>query len=306
MAEPHATPERYDFRERHDTGVITCQRVADGAPILHVSHDEDGDWQFLCGGDHPDGGPDGGVMTCLGCTVAKDPSLNATAGLGWGQQASREGVASPWRSDQEDARWKRVLGRRWLCRTCGEEHDGLFDLACGKPDPWSGSEEKKPNSETSHTRHFLSEDFCVLDGEHFFVRCVLFLPLKGTEGQSFGIGVWSTLSEKNFERYRETFDSGEQGELGPWFGWFSNRLEGYPDTLNLKCQVHPRAGRLRPWIEITAADHPLAAEQREGITFDRLAVILALYGHALEGDPPPSAIDRATPRGWRWPWTRSR
>ena len=132
------------------------------------------------------------------------------------------------------------------------------------------------------SRHFLSEDFCVLEGEHFFVRCVLDLPLLGTEGRSFGLGVWSTLSEANFKLYCDTFDTGKQDELGPWFGWFSNRLKAYPNTLNLKCQVHPRPGRQRPWIEITQPDHPLAKEQREGISVERLAEILALDGHAVD------------------------
>ncbi len=285
MVERHATPERFEFTERHSTGAITCRKVADGAPILYVSHDEDGAWQFLCGGEHPDGGSDGGLVTCLGCAVAKDPSLNTTAGLGWGQQAFRDGPDVPWRSTQEDPRWQRVLGRKWSCRACGGEHDGLFDLACGKPDPWTGSEDKKPNSEARFSTHFLSDDFCVREGEDFFVRCVLLLPLSGTVGKPFGLGVWSTLSEKNFRLYAETFDSGEQGALGPWFGWFSNRLKGYPDTANLKCQVHPRTGRQRPWIEIMDEDHPLGAEQRKGVSFDRLAEILALYGHTLDADP---------------------
>jgi hypothetical protein len=124
---------------------------------------------------------------------------------------------------------------------------------------------------------------------------VLDLPLKGTEGSSFGFGVWSTLSEKNYKLYCESFDSGQQGDLGPWFGWFSNRLKGYPDTLNLKCQVHPRPGRRRPWIEITQEDHLLAVEQREGISIDRLAEIMALHGHALDIDP--EGIDHATANG---------
>jgi Uncharacterized protein conserved in bacteria (DUF2199) len=41
--------------------------------------------------------------------------------------------------------------------------------------------------------------------------------------------------------------------------------EGLSDTLNLKCQIHPRGGRQRPAIEIKPTDRPLAAEQREGI-----------------------------------------
>jgi hypothetical protein len=167
--------------------------------------DSDGDWQFLCGGDHEDTVTDSALMRCLGCMVAGDLTLNDIAGLG-----------------------------------------------------------------------------CILEGEHFFVRCVLDIPLIGSGGRSFGYGVWSTPSRKNFLLYQETFDSGEQGDLGPWFGWFSNRLEGYPDSLNLKCQVHPRAGRQRPWVELEATDHPLALEQRNGISFDRLVEILELHGHGLD------------------------
>jgi hypothetical protein len=311
MPEPHAPPEKYDFKEPHQTGAIKCRRVVDGAPILYVAHDEDGGWQFLCGGEHPDGGADGGLLVCLGCSVGEDPSLNALAGLARGQRAIREGSEAPWRSEAEDPRWRRVLGRRWTCRTCGEEHDGVFHLACARPDQWPGSAEKAPNEEVLRSTNFLSEDFCILEGEHFFVRCVLELPLKGTAGECFGFGVWSSLSEANFARYRETFDSGQQGDLGPWFGWFSNRLKGYPDTLNLKCQVHPRAGRRRPWIEIVDAEHPLAVEQRDGITVERLVELLALDGHTIDLSPhgeatPEGSVDRSRPSWWQRLWTRGR
>jgi hypothetical protein len=109
----------------------------------------------------------------------------------------------------------------------------------------------------------------------------LALPLIGAVGQHFAFGVWSTLSKKNFALYTDTFDSGEQSTLGPWFGWFSNRLKGYPDTFNLKCQVHPQSGRTRPWLELEETDHPLARESREGIAFDRLLEIYSHYGHEV-------------------------
>ena len=73
----------------------------------------------------------------------------------------------------------------------------------------------------------------------------------------------------------------ERSSLRNWFGWFSNRLNGYPDTLNLKCQVRPRDGRQRPHIELESTEHPLALEQRNGITFDRLLEIYAANGHDL-------------------------
>jgi hypothetical protein len=157
----------------------------------------------------------------------------------------------------------------------------LFDLAYDKPYHFAGNE-KRPNSELRTSNNILTEDFCILDGEHFFVRCVLRLPIAGRPDAHFGFGVWSSLSKENFDLYVDTFDRGNRGELGPWFGWFSNRLNGYPDTLNLACRVHPQDDQQRPLIELEPTDHPLAVEQRLGMTFERLIETYALAGHDLK------------------------
>jgi hypothetical protein len=188
---------------------------------------------------------------------------------------------------EQDPRWLRLHGREWTCPCCGERHAGLFDLACDKPDFWQGAEEKRSNSAVLTSSNVLTEDFCILDGENFFVRCVLQLPITGTP-EYFGYGVWATLSKKNFDIYLDTFDEGNQGHLGPWFGWFANRLAGYPDTLNLKCHLHPRDGRQRPCLELEPTDHPLALEQQRGISFDRVLDIYALHGHDLRPALPPA------------------
>ncbi|MBI3514276.1 MAG: DUF2199 domain-containing protein [Proteobacteria bacterium] len=182
---------------------------------------------------------------------------------------------------EDDPRWRRLHNRPFVCRTCGATHEGFFDVFCVRPEQWTGGEEYSPNGSVLTSGHFLSEDFCILDGEHFFVRSVLLIPILGAPDESFGFGVWSTLSKKNFSIYVDAFESGECDGLGPWFGWFSNRLEGYPDTLNLKCQVHPRSGRMRPIIELEPIDHPLVDEQRHGVSFDRLLDIYAAHGHDL-------------------------
>jgi hypothetical protein len=180
-----------------------------------------------------------------------------------------------------DPRWRRLWDRPWTCSICQTTHQGLVDLACSKPDLWPGVEDKAPNSALDLNGNFLSEDFCVLEGQHFFVRAVLQLPILGGGGQQFGFGVWSTLSRDNFMRYVATFDNGEQDGLGPWFGWFSNRLRGYPDTQNLKCQLYPMSGRQRPRVLLEPTAHPLAVEQQHGITFDRLLDLLAIHGHDM-------------------------
>lgn len=186
----------------------------------------------------------------------------------------------------QDPRWLRLHDRKWKCPCCGVKHAGLFDLACSRPDHWPRGEDARPNWEVLYAKkrfadNILTEDFCILDGEHFFVRCLLKLPIVGKPDDCFGYGIWSTLSRANFESYVDTFDDRKQDRLGPWFGWFSNQLKGYPDTLHLKCQVWPQAGRERPLVELEATQHPLAVEQREGINFDRVLEIYALNGHDL-------------------------
>jgi len=178
-----------------------------------------------------------------------------------------------------DPRWVRLHAGDWVCGCCGDRHDGVFDLGSDRPAYWprgagSGSEGRAGDN-------YLNEDFCVVAGRRFFVRCVLYLPIIGASGASFGLGVWSALSKPNFDLYVDTFEDDRQGELGPWFGSFANRLEGYPETLDLRCRVLPQDGGQRPHIEVELAPHPLAIEQRKGITFDRLLDIYAANGHDL-------------------------
>ena len=173
-----------------------------------------------------------------------------------------------------------LSGKAWFCATCGGEHQGMPDLAAHSPDLWTGSEEYEPNGALRLDGNFLSEDFCVLDGEHFFVRSVLFIPVRGMD-QDFGFGCWSTLSRANFEKYVAAFDTGHSDDEGSWWGWFSNRLKGFEDTLNQGCWVHPRAGRQRPTITLDDETHELAIAQRDGIPPERVLALYAANGHSV-------------------------
>ncbi len=178
-----------------------------------------------------------------------------------------------------DPRWRAFTGIGFDCGACGARHQGIFDLAQPKPHYWEAGEGREGCGATA--THFLSDDFCAINGEHHFVRCILELPIRDSDGAYFAYGVWSSLAAANFALYRDSFASDAQAHLGPWFGWFSNALKGYPDTLSLKCRVRPRDGGQRPALELEPTDHPLAIEQRDGITFDRLLEIYALNGHDL-------------------------
>lgn len=70
-----------------------------------------------------------------------------------------------------------------------------------------------------------------------------------------------------------------RSEEPPYFGWFSSSLPVYPETLGLKVNVHTRDVGIRPLIEVEPTDHPLAVEQREGVTAGRVTKIAETMLH---------------------------
>lgn len=108
---------------------------------------------------------------------------------------------------------------------------------------------------------------------------MLEIPIVGTD-DVLGYGVWSSLSEKSFDRVLELWDDPRRTEEPAYFGWLSNSLPGYPETLNLKMEVITRDLDGRPVFELQDGDHPLIAEQRNGITMDRVREIAELNMHA--------------------------
>jgi len=157
----------------------------------------------------------------------------------------------------------------YRCRTCGEQHEGIPDLAFDAPYYYRADE--GPEVPASQ----LIADTCVIGDDHF-VRGVLEIPVRGLD-RSFAYGVWVSLSPANFGRYVAAPDAAS----GPHFGWFASRLPGYPDTLNLKTQVYFQGAALRPRIVVEPTSHPLAIEAHQGIDTDRLREILEANFHAV-------------------------
>ena len=84
----------FPFSEAPDTAVFTCCHVLSGErPVLYVSHDEDGYWQFLCGEEHEES--DAG-MVALHSIYMSDKSVGLLAELECRYSAERENVESKW------------------------------------------------------------------------------------------------------------------------------------------------------------------------------------------------------------------
>lgn len=118
----------------------------------------------------------------------------------------------------------------------------------------------------------LQQELCVIKAEHFFIRGRLVLPvLDADPGTEFDWGVWVSLSRDNFTRAAKLWTSPAREQEPPYLGWLSTDLPFYEEpTLSLKARVRTQAVGQRPLVELEPTGHPLAVEQRTGITLNRV------------------------------------
>ena len=84
----------FPFADSPDVAVFTCCHITDeGEPVLYVSHDDDGYWQFLCGGHHSN---EDARLVSLQYIYKLDNTVGETAELGDGQSAERSAVGEKW------------------------------------------------------------------------------------------------------------------------------------------------------------------------------------------------------------------
>jgi len=105
--EDHEAAELFLFAEDRHLRVYACENVWDkGADVLNVFHDEDGDWQFLCGGDHDDDEAAERIrILCLDHIPARDASINSVSKLPRGGFAVRSSKGEPWFIRSDEARY---------------------------------------------------------------------------------------------------------------------------------------------------------------------------------------------------------
>jgi hypothetical protein len=125
------------------------------------------------------------------------------------------------------------------------------------------------------SRCTLTSETCVVDNSYFFVDGNIEIAVDG-HADPFVWGVWVSLSKPNFDLFNASLTEAKRSHIGPFFGWLSVRLPLYPRTEKLKTRVHLRDNGLRSLIELEPTDHPLAVEQRNGISAQRVGEI---FGH---------------------------
>jgi len=166
----------------------------------------------------------------------------------------------------------------YSCEICGRFHAGQYiSLAFDSPDPYA----RLTESGKSHA--YLGTDDCVVGGDEYYLRAIIELPIIEVN-EVFLWGAWVRVWQKDYEEFVDHFQvRGREEMIGPYKGRLANNLPGYESgTLNLKCSVQIAPVGSRPILLIDEPDHPLAHEQRKGISLKRAAGLAARVYHKSE------------------------
>ena len=154
------------------------------------------------------------------------------------------------------------------CEKCGQEHEGLpTDI---------GYRGRATSSRCRHKRGRrcqFTDDIGVIDGKRYYIRGVLYVPIRDTGGE-FGWGLWRASARRT---------SSAIDPCGPSMGRMSRRsadisawktsraTRGSTDT---KSRSNCAASE-RPTFHLSVSEHRLSREQHSGITVHEVEEILA-------------------------------
>ncbi|HEX7288054.1 MAG TPA: DUF2199 domain-containing protein [Candidatus Angelobacter sp.] len=162
------------------------------------------------------------------------------------------------------------------CEICEQFHAGQYlSFASDCPGPYAAlsNDDKKASAQ-------FGSDQCVIDDNQYYIRGLIELPIIGLD-EVFLWGAWARIWQKDYEELSLCWDTpGREKRIGPFKARLANNVLGYsPDTLNLKCTVHIQAVDVRPHFVMDEPDHPLAIDQRRGISLLHVRRIASLVRH---------------------------
>ncbi|MFK8082995.1 MAG: DUF2199 domain-containing protein [Granulosicoccus sp.] len=160
------------------------------------------------------------------------------------------------------------------CTCCGDIHKGIPTFGAEFPVTVLQVAEDQRESRVD-----LGTDDCVIDGKEFYVKGCIEIPVTGFS-EPFIWATWVSLSEESYHKFVDSFDLDSRSHIGPFTGWHYCDFAVYEiECINLETRVHLRDNGIRPLIELMPSDHPLALEQKKGITRDRLIQIYEKMMH---------------------------
>lgn len=163
----------------------------------------------------------------------------------------------------------------FICSQCDKVHEGIpsFDLNAPVYYYYIPIEEREARAQ-------LTSDTCEIDGEHFFAKGFLEIPIHGLE-ETLSFTPWVSLSDVNFKKFQESRKVANASEFGSMTGWFSSIIEPFEDCLKVKAKLILQDNNYRPDIVLEPTELPLSQAVQHGLSQQQLVEIVEYYLHTL-------------------------
>jgi hypothetical protein len=175
----------------------------------------------------------------------------------------------------------------FLCGSCSRIHRGIPGWTVPLPDALLGV----PVAERED-RAVVGPSQCIIDDRLHFMRGNLELPVHGGD-EPFTWTVWVAVSKRTFARASALWEEEGREREPPYPGKLANELPTYPSTLGLRVRLQERPVGERPLL-LVEGSHPLAREQREGLSAERVTELASLTPLIPEEPPLVRAVRQAT------------
>ena len=163
------------------------------------------------------------------------------------------------------------------CECCGREHPlEELELTFHRPDEIFALPAEVRARDVRE-----SDDVCRTRDGRYFVRGVLPLPVTGRD-IPYNIGLWVEVDAAAYAIVDQRWDDPDQANEPPLPACIANDVPTVPPTLGLEAALRLTGPRSRPNVWIADPEHPLYAEQNDGITAHRAFEYTALV---RGGDP---------------------
>ncbi len=151
------------------------------------------------------------------------------------------------------------------CHQCGIDHlDDELELTFKRPDATAEMSEDEREARVQENR-----DLTVIDGQRFFIRAVLPLPVIGRPND-YALGIWVEVAQAAFERVYALWDQEDQASEPVFAAVLANTVPSLPSTLDLPVTLSLTGPTTPPSLQVLPAEHPLHGEQSAGITPHRI------------------------------------
>jgi hypothetical protein len=151
-----------------------------------------------------------------------------------------------------------------ICDTCGKAHPREeIELVLVLPQPiFELSDDERAK------RCDISGDMCAIDRTRFFIRGLLPLPVRG-RGVPYRIGLWAEVDEPTFGHIYALWDDPSQVNEPLLSAILANDVPLVPSTIGIEVDIRLTGPTTRPDFYMRDTPHPLAVEQRRGVSAHR-------------------------------------